>query len=164
VSVFQDWERRLLRILDGPLPLSPRPFATIAQRAGISEAQAIQRIREWLADGTIRRFGARVNHRAVGYRANGMSVWKVPEEQIEKVAAFMSALPEISHCYLRPARPGWEYNLFAMIHGTREEEVRGVVERIAQQTGIKVYAVLFSIKEFKKSAPRYFAGETDSSP
>ena len=157
MSRFADWEKALLRELSGPLPLTPRPFADVAGRAGVSEAQVIERLRAWSADGTIRRFGARVSHRAIGYAANGMSVWDVPGEQVEDAAASMAGQREVSHCYLRPRRPGWPYNLYAMIHGADEEEVRGVAQRIAAHAGLDCCRVLFSSRELKKTAPRYFA-------
>jgi len=153
---FQDWEIRLIRQLSGPMPLAAQPFARIAEQAGIGEAEALERIRAWKTDGTIRRFGARVAHRAVGYPANGMSVWKAAPEQVESAGRFMAGLPEVSHCYLRPLKPEWDYNLYAMIHGPTEAAVLDVARRIADNTGLKQYEVLFSTKEFKKIAPRYF--------
>jgi DNA-binding Lrp family transcriptional regulator len=154
---FEAWEVRLVRLLSQPLPLTPRPFAAMAEQVGVSEAQVLERLRTWSADGTIRRFGARVNHRSLGYAANGMSVWDVPEEEVEEAAGYMARQPEVSHCYLRPRHPSWPHNLYAMIHGESEEQVNAVAQRIATHTGLGSYRVLFSSRELKKSAPRYFA-------
>lgn len=154
---FEEWEIRLVRALSEPLPLVSRPFAELAARVGISEQEVLDRIHAWMADKTIRRLGARVRHRALGYAANGMSVWDVPEEQIEEAAEFMSRQPEVSHCYLRPRHTHWRYNLYAMIHGENEQQVNAVVARIAEHTALDLYRVLFSSRELKKSAPRYFA-------
>lgn len=153
---FEDWEQRLLRVLSEPLPLVAQPYAEVAARAGVDEQRALERIRAWVADGTIRRFGARVTHREVGFPANGMSVWRVPEDRIEETGRYMAAQPELSHCYQRDFQPGWDYNVFGMIHGGSEDEVRAVAERIARHTGIEDYTVLFSTHELKKTAPRYF--------
>jgi DNA-binding Lrp family transcriptional regulator len=149
-------DKRLVRVLSEAVPLTERPFAEIARQAGVSEEAAIERVRAWISSGVIRRFGARVDHRAVGYGANGMSVWKVPADRTETAGRVMARQPEVSHCYLRAPRPGWKYNLYAMIHGQTEDEVRAVAERMAEETGLRNYAVLFSSREFKKSAPRYF--------
>ncbi len=157
---LSDSDKRLLHEIEAPLPLVERPYADIAQRAGVTEADVMEKVREWIASGIIRRFGARVNHRSVGYAANGMSVWAVPDDQVEAVAAVMTARPEISHCYVRRTFPGWQYNLYAMIHGTSEDEVRRVAQDVAQQAGLTDYDILFSTYEFKKTAPTYFgAGE-----
>jgi len=163
MSCFADWERALLRELSKPLPLTAQPFADVAERAGVTEAQVIARVREWTADGTIRRFGARVSHRTIGYAANGMSVWDVPDHQVEEAAACMTGQSEVSHCYLRPRHASWPYNLYAMIHGASEDEVHAVAQRIARATGVDSYRVLFSSRELKKTAPRYFAeGDTEA--
>ncbi len=156
MSRFEPWEIALIRSVNGPLTVSERPYAEIAEKAGISEAQVLERLRAWKADGTIRRFGARVNHRRLGFAANGMSVWDVPPERVEEAGRFMSAQPEVSHCYVRPRSTSWPYNFYGMIHGKSEDEVRAVAERIAQNAGLGEYRVLFSSKEYKKSAPRYF--------
>ena len=150
---------RLLRALEDSLPLVERPYAQLAAVAGISEDEVIARIQQWTADGIIRRFGARVAHRSVGFGANGMSVWDVPPDKVDATAAIMTALPAVSHCYLRKTFPGWPYSLYAMIHGTSEEEVRGVAKSIADKAGVADYDVLFSSEEFKKTAPRYFSGD-----
>jgi DNA-binding Lrp family transcriptional regulator len=157
MSRFQPWEMRLVRALSDPLPATERPFAAIAEETGVSEEQVLQRVRAWLEDGTIRRFGARVDHHAAGYPANGMSAWKAPADQIEAAGQFMAEQPEVSHCYWRDTAPGWDYNLYAMIHGATPEEVVAVAQRIAANTGLRDYEVLYSVRELKKSAPRYFA-------
>lgn len=156
---LEEWEVGLVRVLSQPLPLTPHPFAEIAERAGISEERVLERLRAWSADGTIRRLGARVNHRSLGYAANGMSVWDVPTEEVEEAAGYMTRQSEVSHCYLRPRHPSWPHNLYAMIHGETEEEVHAVAARIARHTGLDSYRVLFSSRELKKSVPRYFAEE-----
>jgi len=160
MRAFKDWELGLLRAMEGPLPLVEKPFAELADRAGVSEGQAIARIKAWMADGTIRRFGARVNHRTLGFTANGMSVWRVPAGDIDDVAAFMIQQREVSHCYLRAPSPQWDYSLYAMIHGASRDAVLATAAYIAEATGQPDYEVLFTVKEFKKSAPRYFAEET----
>ncbi len=158
---FQDWEVRLLRVLSDPLPLVEQPFAEIASRAEVLEDLALERIRAWLDDGTIRRFGARVAHQEVGYPANGMSVWKAAPEHVEAAGAYMASQPEVSHCYQRDTKPDWDFNLYGMIHGATREEVEAAVQRIASHTGIADHAVLYSVEELKKTAPRYFT-ETET--
>ncbi len=155
----EGWELELLRALNEPLPLVDRPFALIAERANVTEEQVLSQIKAWVADGTIRRFGARVSHQPLGYVANGMSVWDIPDDQVAEAAEYMTQQPELSHCYLRARPPSWPYNMYGMIHGTTEEEVYGVAARIAEHTGLDSYRVLFSSRELKKSVPRYFAEE-----
>ncbi|MCX5757047.1 MAG: Lrp/AsnC family transcriptional regulator, partial [Candidatus Hydrogenedentes bacterium] len=81
------------------------------------------------------------------------------ESEAEAAGQMMAKQPEVSHCYIRETPPGWNYNLYAMIHGTTTDEVRAVAERMAELTGLRDYTVLFSVREFKKSVPRYFNEE-----
>jgi len=147
---------RVLRTVNRPLPLCKRPFEALAQESGLAESDILDRLNAWLEDGTIRRFGARVNHRALGFTDNGMAVWRVPREAVEETAACLAAQPEVTHCYQRRTQPGWDYNLYAMVHGRSVHEVLTIVDRIAEMTGQYDYDVLFSLREFKKSAPRFF--------
>jgi DNA-binding Lrp family transcriptional regulator len=146
----------ILKALDKPLPLVESPFAEVAARAGVTEDQVIERVRQWQEDKTIRRFGARINHRSIGFASNGMSVWNVPADRIEDAAKVMVSRDAVSHCYVRPTYPGWPYNLFAMIHGATDDEVWAVARGIAAEGGLTDFDVLFSTREFKKSAPEFF--------
>ena len=159
MSRFEPWEKIVIRELSYGLPVVSEPFNAIAAVAGVSVEQVLARIEAWKADGTIRRFGARVNHRSLGYTANGMSVWEVAEDRIDAIAEHMIAQPEITHCYQRPAYAGWPYTLYAMIHAATENKVRAIAARIAEKEQIESYDVLFSSTEFKKSTPRYFVEE-----
>lgn len=156
VESLRGWEMALIGVLGEPLPLVASPFAVLAQRVGISEADVLERLGAWKSSGAIRRFGARVAHHKLGFAANGMSVWRAGEFDTEEAGRKMAGQPEVSHCYLRDMPPGWPYNLYAMIHGTSRDEVSAVAERLARLTGLSDYAVLFSVREFKKSVPRYF--------
>ncbi|NIV29388.1 MAG: hypothetical protein GWN58_07735 [Anaerolineae bacterium] len=109
----------------------------------------------------MRRFSAVLRHRRVGYKANGMACWVVPESRLETVGQLAAQYPQVSHCYHRPAcPPRWPYTLFTMIHGQTKTDVEAVVSRIAQETGLEDYEVLYSTREFKKERVRYFEEET----
>jgi DNA-binding Lrp family transcriptional regulator len=149
----EEWS--VVAAFNEPMPLESRPFARVAERAGCSEAELLELLRTWLDSGVIRRFGARVRHRDLGYRANGMSVWRVPEGRVEEVAGIMAAYPEVSHCYERPTFTGWPYNLYGMVHGTSRKNVEDVVRKVAKAAHIHDYTVLYSTKEYKKTRPRF---------
>jgi DNA-binding Lrp family transcriptional regulator len=156
MSGLAPWEQRLVAALNEPLPLVERPFAAVADRVGVSEGEVLERLRAWLADGTLRRFGARIRHRQAGYTANGMSVWRVEPDRAEAAGKAMASRPEVSHCYLRAPAQDWPYTLYAMLHGHTREEVLAAARAIAEDTGLDDYRVLFSVREFKKAAPRFF--------
>jgi DNA-binding Lrp family transcriptional regulator len=146
-------EQILIATQDG-IPLTGSPFKDIAQRLGLSEEEVVERIRLMKEKGMIRRFGASIGHRDIGILANAMCIWNVPEERVEDVGRIMASFPEVTHCYERPRRPGWEYNLFTMVHSYTREDCEQVAARISESTGIKDYRLLFSEREFKKTGVR----------
>jgi DNA-binding Lrp family transcriptional regulator len=148
-----------VQVLQEDLPLVPRPFAAGAEKLGVSEGELLERARELQAAGIMRRFGAVLRHRRVGYTANGMACWAVPEAQIEDMGRRAAEFSQVSHCYQRPAHPPrWPYTLFTMIHGQSRDQVEAVVEQIARETGIAKYEILYSTREFKKERVKYFTG------
>lgn len=155
--MFSDVDKKIIRELQGDLPLEPRPYAIIAERLGLNEAEVIEKLADFLKKGVVRRIGAALRHRSIGIKANGMSVWIVPKDRVEDVGRIMAAYKEITHCYERPAQPGWPYNLFAMVHGKTKEECEAVAREISVRTGISDYKLLYSTRELKKTSMVYFS-------
>jgi len=150
-------DRRLVLSTQSGLPLVPRPYHQLAEEVGISPAEVMTRLARMLETGVIRRIGAVPNHYAIGYPANGMSVWDVPDERIDQLGACVGALDFVTHCYHRPRRlPEWPYNLFAMVHGSSRAEVQGMVAAIAAVLGCdcRSYDILFSTAILKKTGLR----------
>jgi DNA-binding Lrp family transcriptional regulator len=151
-----DDQKRLVRLLAGDFPIVQEPFAELASQTSISKQDLLEQIRAWLAAGVIRRFGAVIAHHRLGYCANGMAVFQVPEERVDAVGRRLAECEEISHCYRRPRLADWPYDLFAMVHGGSEEEVRAFVGRMASDLGLENYDILFSTAEYKKKSFEYF--------
>jgi len=150
-------DRRIVLATQAGLPLDVRPYHWLASELGIEPDVLMDRFRSMLAEGRIRRIGVIPNHYRLGYSANGMSVWDVPDEDIQVIGKQVGELDIVSHCYHRPRRlPEWPYNLFAMVHGHSREEVRSKVEQIAQLLGDKArrHDVLFSTRILKKTGLR----------
>jgi len=152
-------QRELVRRLQTGLPVEPEPFAAMAAALGQPAARIVDQVRAWLDAGVIRRFGAVVRPRALGDRAGGMAGLHVAADRIDAVGRRLAARPEISHCYRRPPMPDFPYNLFAMVHGHTEAEVRDLVNREAADLDLPDHDLLFSGTEFKKSSMLFF---TDS--
>jgi len=152
-----DIDRRLIAATQTGLPLCERPFAAIAETTGIAEAEVIRRFKQMAESGVIRRIGAVPNHYALGYRANGMSVWNVPDERVAELGQRVGALDFVSHCYHRPRHlPLWPYNLFAMVHGRSRDEVEAKVTEIAAILGEDCHGhdILYSTRILKKTGLR----------
>jgi DNA-binding Lrp family transcriptional regulator len=144
---------KLLRALETDLPISARPFAGAARGLGMGEGDLLGVIRCWLAAGRMRRYGAQLNHRRLGFTANAMTVWSAPADAIETAGEVMAAEPAVTHCYERPGFDGFPYNLYAMIHGRSPEGCAAVAERLARSCGLSDPLLLYSSREFKKSTP-----------
>jgi len=153
----------VVRALQHGLPLVPRPYHALAASLGVAPEALMARLRAMLADGRVRRIGAVPNHYALGYVANGMSVWDVDDAALGELGPRVGALPFVSHCYRRPRRPPeWRYNLFAMVHGRTHAEVEDKVARIGMLLGGACHAheILYSTRILKKSGLRFGAAGT----
>jgi DNA-binding Lrp family transcriptional regulator len=150
-------DRRIVAATQGGLPLVARPYHAMAEELGIAPADVMRRMRNLLDTGAIRRIGAVPNHYALGWRANGMSVWDVPDDHVAEAGRMVGALEFVSHCYRRPRHlPDWPYNLFAMIHGRGRDEVAGKLTRIAAVLGDRDrgHDLLYSSRILKKTGLR----------
>jgi DNA-binding Lrp family transcriptional regulator len=150
-------DRRIVLATQAGLPLAEQPYDVLADELGLPVDEVLARIRAMQDRGIIRRIAAVPNHYALGYRANGMSVWNVPDEQARAAGREVGALAYVSHCYLRPRHlPQWPYNLFAMVHGKTREEVAMRVEAIAALLGghCRGHEVLYSTRILKKTGLR----------
>ncbi len=149
---------RLIAAIQEGLPLVSHPYAAVAERIGMTEEQVIARIGEMQDSGIIKRLGVVVRHHELGYVANAMVVWDVPDERVDAVGELLGAQEAVTLCYQRPRRlPDWPYNLFCMIHGRSREAVLDLIERMTQELGLEdiSYQVLFSGRRFKQRGARY---------
>ena len=155
----------LIRAIQGGLPMVERPFAAIGREIGMREQGVINRIAELTEDGDIKRFGVVVRHKELGYRANAMVVWDLPDEWVDRLGESIGRMPFVTLSYRRPRRPpDWPYNLFTMIHGRDRSSVLAQLEQIKQRMGMTdiACAVLFSGRRFKQCGARYGSAPSQS--
>ena len=156
MNILTDLEKKIIALLQTDIPVVKRPFLAMAEKIGITEEQFLKVLNDLNDQGMIRRFGATIKHQKSGFKANAMVAWKVAEERVEKVGAIMATFGEITHCYRRDPAPGWEYNLYTMVHAADEAGCHAIVKRISQAVGEKKYTLLFSRQELKKTSMKYF--------
>lgn len=160
-------DRRVLAAcLDG-LPLTETPYAALARAIGVEESAVLDSLRRLEAVGVLGRFGLVVRHHELGFAANAMCVFDVPDERVAAAGTRLAALPFVTLCVRRQRRlPEWPYNLYCMIHGLdrRAVEAQYVAARMAAGLAGIPSAILFSRRRFKQCAGRYVAERTDASP
>lgn len=157
-----DDDKRFVRVLQRDMPLVPAPFDLWANEAGVDPDALLERAEVFAKRNYMRRFAAVLNHRTAGFGANGMAVWKVPEDAVDEMGPRMAAFNAVSHCYRRPVYPDWPYNLFSMVHARSMEACEEAIAAIAEDTGLTDpddRAVLYSTHEFKKIRLEYFTPE-----
>ena len=150
-------DRLIIEATQDGLPLASRPYHVIAEQTGIEAEEVMERLRNMIKSGVIRRICAVPNHYELGYRANGMSVWNVPDEKIDELGNAIARLDFVTHCYHRPRHlPEWPYNLFAMVHARDTGSTEKMVQVIADMLGEHDHghAVLYSERILKKDGFR----------
>ena len=149
-------DKDFIRELQKDLQVIPRPFDDSANNLGITIDELFEKAREYESIGVMRRFAAILRHRDAGFTANGMIVWKIPDNKIDEVGYKLASFPQVSHCYRRPEYPDWPFNLFSMIHARTIDGAKKIATELSQFVGIDEYRILFSTKEFKKERVKYF--------
>ena len=145
-------DRKLLAEMEKGLTLTREPFNEVACELGIAPKEVVARIILLKEKGVIRRFGASIKPNNIGFSANALVAWKVPQERVKEVGDYMSKLQEVSHCYERkPVSGRWEYNLYTVMHAREREGIERMVKRISEVTGISEHKILFSTRDLKRS-------------
>ncbi len=159
--MLDELDRKIIAAMQDDLPLVPEPYKAVAAKLGIGEEELLARLAGYRARGEMRRMGAVLRHREIGYAANALCAWQVPADRLEEVAAAMTASAAVTHCYARVPRAGWPYNFYIMLHGHTREECSRMAAALAAELGLGEFVMLFSTREWKKTSMRYF-GEGDT--
>lgn len=149
------FDRKLLCALQSGLPLSPAPYRDLAAQVGITTDELLTVLKQWKADGKIRRIGAILNHFRTNHGCGAMVLWHVPEDCINTVGTLFSGLANVSHVYQRAAKPQWPYNLYTMVHAADVDEMNAAIETMSTQSGMTEFRALKTVKELKKVSPTY---------
>src|SRR2546423_556334 len=156
---YDDLDVAVIRGLQGDMPVVPEPYAPAADALGMPQERLLDHLQGMRERRLLRRVAAILFHRRAGFSANGMGVWKVPEERVLELGPRMAAVRGISHCYQRPTYEDWPYSVFTMAHGRSKEECDAILDSIAESTGIHGRATLYSSTEYKKVRLLYFTDD-----
>ena len=158
---YDDQDIAIIKALQGPMKATRRPYDEAAAEVGLSTEDFLTHLGDLVDRKILRRVAAILYHRRAGFSANGMGVWKVPEEEIMETGSRMASFRGISHCYQRPTYEDWPYSIFTMAHGRSKEECDAILDSIAVECGIGPddRATLYSSTEYKKIRLHYFTDE-----
>jgi siroheme decarboxylase len=156
---YDEFDKAVIRALQGDMPVIPEPYAPAAERLEIPQHQLLTHLQQMQERRLLRRVAAILYHRRAGFSANGMGVWKVPDDRIMELGPRMAAFRGISHCYQRPTYADWPYSIFTMAHGRSKQECDAILDSIAAETQVDDRATLYSSTEFKKIRLLYFTDE-----
>ncbi|HQR03498.1 MAG: Lrp/AsnC family transcriptional regulator [Proteobacteria bacterium] len=163
-EVLDDIDRRIVVATQGGLPVVAEPYRAVAESLGLAPGVVMARLQALLDRGAIRRIGVVPNHYAIGYVANGMSVWDVEDDRADEIGAWLGTREAVTHCYRRPRhRPMWNFNLFAMVHGRSRAEVADLVATLHEGMeacfpgACRTLAILYSNRIYKKTGLRIAA-------
>jgi len=150
-------DRLVINALPEDLPLNERPFDFIALNLEMSTDEFLNYCRNLLQQGIMRRFSAAVNHSRLGFTANAMTCWQVPQDKVDNAGGKIASFDEVSHCYERGTNSLWPYNLFAMVHADNRENCLAIIDRIGIQASLRKNekTLLFSTEEVKKTRVKY---------
>ena len=152
-------QQKITNLLSKGLPISEYPYAVLADKLGVDEESLLNFIRQSVDEGVFRRIGMVVNHHKIGYQANAMVVWDVPDEEVDRIGELLGRQEKITLSYRRPrVLPDWPYNLFTMVHGKHRPQVLAEIQAIIQKNNLQNYArdILFSYKKFKQTGARFY--------
>lgn len=154
--MLDELDKKIIAMMQEEFPLVPEPYRIIADKLGISEDELLSRLKKYSQSKKIRKMGAVLRHREVGYSANALCAWIVPDERIQEVGEMFAKVAVVTHCYSRVTETGWPYNFYTMLHANTREQCNHIAQELADQAGLKDYIMLFSTKEWKKNSMQYF--------
>ena len=157
--VLTEKDKEIIKLTQNDIPIVEEPFKIYADKLGMEQEDLIKKLISYKEKGIMRRFSAILYHRKAGFKANGMTVWKVPEDKSDEIGYKLASYRSITHCYKRTTNEKWQYNIFSMIHSKSKDELDQFVKELSQEIGINDYMILYSTREFKKKRIKYFSDE-----
>ncbi|MEN6567711.1 MAG: AsnC family transcriptional regulator [Veillonellales bacterium] len=155
-------DKKIIAAMQADLPIVAEPYRELAERLGISETELLRRLKSYRETGKMRKMGAVLRHRIVGYAANALCAWIVPESRRDEIGELFIASEAVTHCYTRLPQADWPYNFYIMLHAHTRQECKMMAAELAQAANIKDYIMLFSTREWKKASMRYFSEENQA--
>jgi DNA-binding Lrp family transcriptional regulator len=137
-------DRVILNRIQSDFPLTSRPFLQIGREAGITEKEALRRVKRLKQSGIIRRIGAEFNSRKLGY-ASTLCAARVAEGEIPRFVELINTYPGVTHNYRRRHR----YNIWFTFIAESKEKIGQYLKEIRDRSGISDILDLPALRLFK---------------
>jgi DNA-binding Lrp family transcriptional regulator len=134
-EIMDSIDKQILSIINKGLPISEQPYLSVAREVGISEQEVIDRVYKLHDSGIIRRTGAVIDPRSLGWLST-LCAADVPPARLDEFAALVNGYEEVTHNYLREGHPNCWFTVIA----PSEDRLRGIIAEISQKTGIELRA------------------------
>jgi DNA-binding Lrp family transcriptional regulator len=140
-------DKKLLNLIQDDFPITAAPFAEVADRLGIGEAEVRERVGRLKEEGIIRRIGAVFDLRKLGFTST-LCAARVPEEKVHAFATAVNACPGVTHNYRRED----DYNIWFTLIVPGEEDLAAALAKIKKETGIEDILSFRAVRAFKINA------------
>ncbi|MCT4584314.1 MAG: Lrp/AsnC family transcriptional regulator [Peptostreptococcaceae bacterium] len=148
-------DKEIINIMCKDLPVRKDLYDYIADELKIDTSDLINRLQKLNKEGVLKRISPIMYHYKTKYKYNVMTVWKIEDNCKEEFLKKLLSFDMISHVYEREVKEEFDYNMYAMIHSSNEEDIFKIVKKIKELKGIISYDLLFTKKELKKTSPDY---------
>lgn len=153
---FDEKQKRLLKLLQGDIPLSATPFVDLAKELAMDTEEVLALLKNWQKEGIVKRLGVLLRHQKSGFILNAMVVWELPSELLSEAGKLLARQREVSHCYERVPSFENRFNLFSMLHLKEMASIEELVSLLAPKIGALDYRIFKSVRELKKTSREYF--------
>lgn len=144
MTALTDFDKRLLNLLQGSLPVCPRPFAHLGAQLGTDEEQVLERLAALKREGYLRRIGTFFNSERLGYRGTLIAL-QVDEAALPDVAHAVNRYAGTTHNYEREGAYNLWFTLLTPSHAAEED----ILAEVAALPGVRGLMSLRANRRYK---------------
>jgi len=130
---MDDRDRDLLNAIQAGFPVEPHPYRLIGAKIDMDEKEVMARIEGLRKEGIIRRIGASIDSRRLGF-VSTLCAARVPQDKFEAFVEVVGACPGVTHNYERKH----EYNVWFTLIASSPEDKQRIIEDLMRETGIEI--------------------------
>ncbi len=130
---MDDHDRDLLNAIQAGFPVEPHPYRVIGEKIGMDEKDVMARIAGLRQEGIIRRIGASIDSRRLGF-VSTLCTAKVPPDKFTSFVEVVGACPGVTHNYERKH----QYNVWFTLIAPSLAEKERIISELIGKTGVEI--------------------------